>query len=113
MVHLEILEPSLAMIVFPSLRGIAARNVPVTPEEFFQTGSESISKNLIEESSPPSQYLLAIRSFLETSGPTGYKLLHVRGEPDRANAVRMTIKWITKLLSSSDVPKTNSGIFTA
>jgi hypothetical protein len=42
------LEPSLATIVFPSLRGIAARKVPVPPEEFFQIGSESISKNLIE-----------------------------------------------------------------
>jgi hypothetical protein len=64
-VHLEILEPSLAKIVLPSLRGIAARNVPATPEEFFQTGSESISKNLIEESSPPSRYLLALLFFLE------------------------------------------------
>ena len=64
-VHLEILEPSLANIVLPSSRGIAARNVPVPPEELFQTGSESISKNLIERSSPPSQFLLVLRSFLE------------------------------------------------
>src|SRR6202008_535124 len=50
--HLEILIPSLARIVLPPSSGIATRNVPVPLEESFQIGSEPMSKNLIEPSSP-------------------------------------------------------------
>src|SRR6266850_938637 len=54
--HLELLEPSLVTIVLPSLRGTAARNIPVPPGEFFKSGRGSMSKSFIERSSPPSQY---------------------------------------------------------